>query len=62
MKPPRFRIAWVMVAVALAAVDFGVVRACLDRPGTPAGDLLILGALPMANVLIVGMLIARSLG
>ena len=29
MKVPRFRIAWVMVAVAIAALDFGAIRAIL---------------------------------
>jgi hypothetical protein len=28
---PRFRIAWVMVAVAIAALDFGAIRALLAR-------------------------------
>ena len=27
MKLPRFRIAWAMLAVAIAAVDFGAIRA-----------------------------------
>ena len=27
MKVPRFRIAWVMVAVAIAALDFAAIRA-----------------------------------
>jgi hypothetical protein len=45
-----------MVAVAIAALDFAVIRAtCNSR----AGELLMLGALPMANVLAVGMLIAQ---
>ena len=31
MKPPRFRIAWIMVAVAIAALSFGAIRALLPR-------------------------------
>lgn len=58
MNLTRFRIAWIMVAVAIAALDFGAIRAMLG-----VGDLenlLVLGALPMANVLAVGLLIAQQ--
>ena len=51
---PRFRIAWVMVAVAIAALNLAVIRVLL---GSPVGELVVLGALPMANVLAVGLLI-----
>jgi hypothetical protein len=54
---PRFRIAWVMVAIAIAALDFAVMRACFDIPEV---SLLVLGALPMANVLAVGMVIGQK--
>ena len=30
MKVPRFRIASIMVVVAIAALDFGAIRACSD--------------------------------
>ena len=52
---PRFRIAWVMIFVAIAALDFAAIRAFFV-----SGDvaLLVLGALPMANILAVGILIA----
>jgi hypothetical protein len=57
MRVPRFRIAWLMVAVAIAAVDSGAIRAMLGiRPD--AAILLVFGALPMANVLVVGLLAA----
>ena len=56
MKPPRSRIAWIMVAVAIAALDFAVIRASFDIPEV---GLLVLGALPMANVLAVGILIGQ---
>ena len=60
MRLPRFRIAWVMVAVAIVALDFGAIRALLPRHASALDDqrgvLLLLGALPMGNVLAVGML------
>jgi hypothetical protein len=63
MKAPRVRIAWIMIGVAIAALDFGAIRAFLDPrmngPGRPPGILLLLGALPMTNVLAVGMLIGQ---
>ena len=58
MKLPRFRIAWVMVTVAIAAFDFMVIRRLVDYR-TPTGDFLLLGALPMANVLAIGMLVGQ---
>ena len=56
MKVPQFQIAWIMVAVALIAIDFTAIRSLYD---SPPGELLILGALPMANVLAVCLLISR---
>jgi hypothetical protein len=60
MKPPRFRIAWITVAVAIAAPNFGAIRALLLRHehvlDDQRGMLLSLGALPMANVLAAGFL------
>ena len=58
MKVPRFRIAWVMVFVAIAALDFGAIRAVFDR-NSRTSYLLGIGALPMANVLVVGLLIGH---
>ena len=55
---PNRLIAWVMVAVAIAALDFGAIRALL-RFASLMGELLILGTLPMANVLAVGLLIGQ---
>jgi hypothetical protein len=54
---PRFRIAWVMIAVAIVALDFGAIRALL---GSQIGAFLLLGALPMANVLAVGILVGQQ--
>jgi hypothetical protein len=59
LKAPRVRLAWVMVAVAIAALDFLAIRAYLDSYG-PWAWLMLLGAMPMANVLAVGLLIARQ--
>jgi len=52
-----------MIFVAFAAVDFAVIRAVIGssspKLATEFGALLLLGALPMANVLAVSVLIAR---
>jgi hypothetical protein len=52
-----------MTFVAIAALNFGAIRA-LSNNRTPlnnnAIDVLGLGALPMANVLVVGILIGQS--
>jgi hypothetical protein len=56
MRVPRFPIASVMVAVAIAALDFGAIRTFLDPQSDAKG--LVFGALPMANVLLVGLLTA----
>jgi hypothetical protein len=61
---PRFRIAQIMAVVAIAALDFGIVQALFriaahsnnGRVGAFVWPL-ILGALPMANILAVGLLI-----
>jgi hypothetical protein len=60
VKAPRFRIAWIMVTVAIAAIDFAAIRALLGLGASLVWGLLLVGALPMANVLIVGILIARQ--
>ena len=60
MKVPRIRIVWVMFAVAIAALDFWVI---LPNLGSLVGETetyLLLGALPMANVLAVGMVIGQQ--
>jgi hypothetical protein len=78
MKTPRFQIAWVMVFVAIPALNFGAIRALSEVKSTarkvlgdgqydPAEfdrimntltkvDLLGSGALPMANILAVGLI------
>jgi hypothetical protein len=59
MRRPLYRsdlIAWVTALGALAAFDFTMAVAWIDRRN-PTGDLLLVGAMPMANVLAVGVLI-----
>jgi hypothetical protein len=58
VKAIRFRIAWIMVFVALAALDFTAIRAVFEHRG-PTSYLLGLGAMPMANVLVVGLLVGH---
>jgi len=49
-----------MVFVAFAALNFGAIRALKGyRPNTHTGEVLFVGALPMANVLVVGLLIVH---
>ena len=47
-----------MVFVAVAALDFAAIRALVSSNSLVAG-LLLVGALPMANVLAVGLLVAQ---
>ena len=64
---PPFRIAWAMVLVAVIALEFGAIRAFLELQlranieGSHHLSLMIgalaLGAIPMASVLAVGLLI-----
>jgi hypothetical protein len=62
VKVPRFRIAWVMVFVAFAALNFTAMRVVLNQSGTTS-ELLAVGALPMAIILAVIILIGgRNLG
>ena len=54
MRVPRIRIAWIMAAVVFAALDFAGIRALDDLHG---GKILMLGALPIANVLVASLLV-----
>ena len=60
MNAPRLRIASVMAAVAIAALDSWATRGLLDLRPPLIGMLLLLGALPMANVLAIGLLVAHE--
>jgi hypothetical protein len=65
MKIPRFRVAWAMIFVAVTALNFGALRKWSDFKrlhvynyhNMLVDDALVTGALPMANVLVVGLLI-----
>jgi hypothetical protein len=67
VRLPRFRIAWVMIFVAIVALDLKAIRALSgvqfrayinsSRRFADMIGALILGALPMANVLAVSLLI-----
>jgi hypothetical protein len=46
-----------MVGIAIAAIDFAVIRAMLRYPEI---GFFVLGALPMANVLVVATLVAQQ--
>jgi hypothetical protein len=62
IRRPRVGIAWVMGIIAITALNLGAIRAVTDRPN-PMIDLLAEGALPMANVLALGLLVGyRHLG
>ncbi len=53
MKTPRIRIGSLMVVIASAALNLGAISAAL-RSNSQAATFLILGALPMTNLLAVG--------
>ncbi len=58
MNVIRFPIAWLMAIVAIAALDFGAIRAASDiAAGTNV--LLCMVGLPMANLLTIGLLIGQ---
>src|SRR4051794_7505293 len=58
VKVPRFRIAWVMAFIALAALNFTVLRVVLDHYN-PTSELVAVGAIPMANILAIGLLVGH---
>ena len=57
---PRFRIAWLMAAIALVAIDLGAIRGLLGVRDTYA-NLVGLGVLPMANLLALGAVLGGGL-
>lgn len=54
MKLPRFSIAWVMTIIIVAALDFAVIRAFLGME-SDIGVLMVVGAMPMASLLLLGI-------
>jgi hypothetical protein len=57
VKAPRFRIALIMLIVAITAFDLGATRAVLDLESRFL-FLLCVFILPMANILAIGLLLA----
>ncbi len=53
MKTPRFRIAWVMVLVAIVGFNCWAIRMIIRDYGGPIADQVGIGALLMANILII---------
>jgi hypothetical protein len=49
-----------VIAVAIVAVDFGAIRAVGDLGPGDVRRLLLFGVLPMANILVIGPLLARQ--
>jgi hypothetical protein len=56
VKVPRVRIAWVMVAIAIVAINIAAIKAVLDH-SNPFKEVLLMGTVPMANALVVGLMI-----
>lgn len=54
---PRFRIAWLMVAIVFVALDLAAIRGLLGVRDTYA-NLVGLGVLPMANFLALGAILS----
>jgi hypothetical protein len=57
VERPRIRIAWIMAVIAIVALNLGAIRAASDHLG-PVSSLLAAGALPMANVLSLGLFVS----
>jgi hypothetical protein len=54
MKLPRFSIAWIMAIIVIAAIDLAAIRA-LDGTNTVIGALIVVGSMPMASILVLGI-------
>jgi hypothetical protein len=59
MKIPRFRIGSVMVVIGIVAVDIWPIRS-LVATASAVKFLLAIGALPMANILVVALMRAKG--
>jgi hypothetical protein len=62
MRPPRFSIAVLMGAVLIAALDALLFRALIDDQTGSAAKVAIVGILPMATILLVGLLLMTRRG
>jgi hypothetical protein len=56
VKTPRFRIDWVMIFIAVAALNFGAIRATANY-SIQTGVSLYVGAIPMGNLLAIVLMI-----
>jgi hypothetical protein len=54
MKLPRFSIAWIMAIIVIAAINLAAIRA-LDGTNTIIGALIVVGSMPMASILMLGI-------
>jgi hypothetical protein len=58
VRRPRVGIAWVMMIIAIAALNMGAIRVVSDHANAQT-DLLASGTLPMANLLAFGLLVGH---
>jgi hypothetical protein len=54
MKLLRFSIAWIMAMIAIVAIDFAVIR-CLDGTDSLIVKVILIGSIPMASILVLGL-------
>lgn len=57
---PRLRIAWLMAAIALVAIDLGAIRGLFEFRDM-FSKLVGVGVLPMANLLALGAVLGGGL-
>jgi hypothetical protein len=59
VKMPRFSISGLMRLVLVVALDFGICKALVIAPlfVPDLSDLIVYGALPMANILAIGLIV-----
>ena len=54
VRPPRFRIAWIMVVVFAVALNLAALVTVIAHTGL-TNELLAVGAMPMASALAIGL-------
>jgi hypothetical protein len=54
MKMPRITIGWMMAIIVIAAIDLAAIRG-IDGTSTLIGALIVLGSMPMASILVLGI-------
>jgi hypothetical protein len=55
----QYPIGWLMAIVALAALDFGAIRAAMDHPFGSGLIMVWIVMLPMANILALGLFVGH---